>query len=1039
MTAAFLQEAQGDVAPIVWAAIANIDARPSPIDVPAATAALSASRAYILRRKALQDFALLTLKAEPEVSTCPHAKKLEAYRNVQDVLQRSRLMREFIEEYQGGKKGDWMTCALCTEPCVCYHEIMELEALAQPSRMEAIQKQMLIRFGGERYLGKIVCKNCGQALQDIDYDDHVEFDDNGRPITGGSVLTEEQMADDLGVTELKKTMVDLAITPAITFATQAQRELGDALQVIIERAGMIVHPDIIRQIVRLADLYVNARAPPAAAYEAQRAKMMTAAATKIKAATGTGVATIDVPTYAAVLDQLRVSALAGLTTIFLQAANPAIQVNNPFPLCRYSRDGWPLNPEVKPDLTEPSAVLYVSCAVASIQRDITPWRNLNWAGEPKLETRQKKVFATVVAATQLMLVGDPKTGPLSFTAELRTLLATASADVAAIEKRTLVSINDQLPPGFRPEPFPPKMAPPAFERDPIEQVTTSTESLDKMIGPIATAVRVQSLAVIGDLHKASDAGLTQRSPNLTDTVCCPMPIAEVAAGAMRGREINTNLLVARELLRGSIPSITNAGTHLWPIYETPVPLPVEQVVDNGVFFKLFLKYCYRGAQVGELHEFSLGNVCRQCGMALGKPLDLIDFNKEGAGIMAAQQGDLRIEITTPAFEALSDAIRRRKLLEEPVMAQRAPWMEGLRMLVKIMGNKGEALAAVLDAIPDGNAPMDEVTRATVWSPIALWMDTLKADVSERIGPAPARQPGKVAQERARETVIALTVFNTLTEDPFIEGPRALQEYWCAKTEAAGREMAITKVTGAKWFKLSQEHNERLNKILTENSMWYGGVLMAETRPILQKIAESLGPLLRVWIKHVRPSQTGAAGPWTAEEAQMLLRTLVLQVWRDAVSTDSWMYDGVAQPAQREKISAEVSDWTRALMFHVKNQYVKYSKERIRQILQQRAELERTSVVEEFENIKDDDQRAATLLQKKFGIGRWAMGKNIQKLDPDRFEFENEQRRRMGIVDAPVDPILLEGAGAAAGNDYGFGLDAGPEDGYDVAQEGEDDA
>jgi hypothetical protein len=152
-----------------------------------------------------------------------------------------------------------------------------------------------------------------------------------------------------------------------------------------------------------------------------------------------------------------------------------------------------------------------------------------------------------------------------------------------------------------------------------------------------------------------------------------------------------------------------------------------------------------------------------------------------------------------------------------------------------------------------------------------------------------------------------------------------------------------------------------------------------------------------------------------------------------------MYDGVAQPAQREKISAEVSDWTRALMFHVKNQYVKYSKERIRQILQQRAELERTSVVEEFENIKDDDQRAATLLQKKFGIGRWAMGKNIQKLDPDRFEFENEQRRRMGIVDAPVDPILLEGAGAAAGNDYGFGLDAGPEDGYDVAQEGEDDA
>jgi hypothetical protein len=41
---------------------------------------------------------------------------------------------------------------------------MQLEALAQPARMDAIQKQILIKFGGERYEGKIVCRNCGQAL-----------------------------------------------------------------------------------------------------------------------------------------------------------------------------------------------------------------------------------------------------------------------------------------------------------------------------------------------------------------------------------------------------------------------------------------------------------------------------------------------------------------------------------------------------------------------------------------------------------------------------------------------------------------------------------------------------------------------------------------------------------------------------------------------------------------------------------------------------------------------------------------------------------
>jgi hypothetical protein len=46
---------------------------------------------------------------------------------------------------------------------------------------------------------------------------------------------------------------------------------------------------------------------------------------------------------------------------------------------------------------------------------------------------------------------------------------------------------------------------------------------------------------------------------------------------------------------------------------------------------------------------------------------------------------------------------------------------------------------------------------------------------------------------------------------------------------------------------------------------------------------------------------------------------------------------------------------------------------------------------------------------------------------------------MGIVDAPVDPILLEGAGAApAANDFGFGEVGAPEDGYDVNQGAEGD-
>ena len=116
------------------------------------------------------------------------------------------------------------------------------------------------------------------------------------------------------------------------------------------------------------------------------------------------------------------------------------------------------------------------------------------------------------------------------------------------------------------------------------------------------------------------------------------------------------------------------------------------------------------------------------------------------------------------------------------------------------------------------------------------------------------------------------------------------------------------------------------------------------------------------------------------------------------------------------------------MFHVKQQFVRYSKETIKRILQDRAGLERDTIVEEFESIKDDDVRAAELLKKQFRIGRWAGGANLQKYDADTFEFENEQRKRMGIMDKLVEQIVPEVANA-----FGFGADAGPEEGYDVAQ------
>jgi hypothetical protein len=284
------------------------------------------------------------------------------------------------------------------------------------------------------------------------------------------------------------------------------------------------------------------------------------------------------------------------------------------------------------------------------------------------------------------------------------------------------------------------------------------------------------------------------------------------------------------------------------------------------------------------------------------------------------------------------------------------------------------------------------------------------------------------------------MFYKLTEDPFVEGPRAVQEYWCAKTEAAGDELGVPNINIAKWARISREHDERIAKILSENTVWYGGSVTPAMRPVLRRFSRALGPFLRAWQRDVR-SDSSESSPWSADAARIILRCFVIQLWRDAVTEDSWMYrpltderDNDIQASFMENKAytvRSIGDWTRGLMKHAKQQFVRYSKERIRQILQQRRELERTTIVEEFAALDDDDLRRAFIQTKNLKIGRWARGANIRTLDADQFEFEQQQLVKMGITNPNVELITVAGAEQQEGVEGG-------EEGYDLGDDNTDD-
>jgi len=1035
IAASLLLEAQGDATPLVFAEIARLDARPEieGLDPVTGADALAKSRAYALRIKAIKARALLALAgAAPTKNSCAHVDRLEAIRNITgDKQTRARLLREFIDEFEGKRHGDWMTCVICREDCICYHELMELDALSKPAQYSAIQKQILQQFGGEKDGSKILCKNCHQELQDIEYSDGPEFDDNGNMVSHGSVLTEEQKAD-IGDTSLKNLAATLLNTNTVEFSTEDQKYIGNALQQILNRGGIQAPAEIVRWIVSYVDRYATILTPNRDMYEAGVAAQKKKDPVRFR----------SLPTHAAFIDQLRVGALTALIAVAIQITTPPIVVISPLEDCSFSRGGYPI--ENTRDPKDDGALKFVSCVVSHIRNDkVAPWMNLPWAGEPKIETIKKLSLASGLGAMQNILGAGKVSVP--FSQEIMQLLEKARTDVVAIRARTLLSLTDQLPPGFRPEPFPAKVTNPVIEVDPVPPIAKALEdqvSTAAFAEPVITALYQGAISVIGKLHRdaevAVSAGIATGQKFAIDSTCCPVRFSDLQGSVGKGR-----LVQARNLLRGAVPSAVNAGTHLWQTFDTPVPEVVDPAVEDGVFFKLFLRFCYTGPTVGQAHEFTAAGLCRQCMFKQGPPLEPVDLMKKDSGAqkkaeelwekailqngrdtLAAQEGPLKIEVTASSFKALSEAIRRRRTLVPGVPFQRAPWKQGLELLILELrkGRPGfqqiaERLTTVLTAIPEEAVAVDEVDRANKWEALMLYSNALRSDIATIIGPTTPKSNSKTDVARAKEATVAMTMFDTLTEDPFGESPRALQEYWCAKIEATGRTFGIIDVKGATWARISPKHDAIINSLLLKNSNWYAGSITEGMRPILRSLAEQLGPALRPWIHAVRP---GTNAYWSLHEAQLILRTLVLQTWHDGLNTASWMYADIGNPSDRSIVSRYMSDYTRALMFHAKQQFVKYSKETIKHILQERAMEDRENIVRVFEEIEDEEERAAEIVKKRLKKGRWAMGVDIRTLDENLFDFETEQRHRMGIVEAPVDPILLEGAGGPAVEDYGLG-------------------
>jgi len=481
------------------------------------------------------------------------------------------------------------------------HELLQIYQYLRPGDVSALNKEIQLNYGGGQFQGHYICRNCGQPISELEYDTHLEFDDNGRPMMGRSeindkdAITQDQIENLIGpmgeldeLEEFDDPMKKLIYTTA--------KEIADRLFAPLE------HDDFLLVVSRVWGLIqqVPDRARYAKIQEAQK---------KGKAATVVNIS-VDYDIY---INRALICATAVHLLILIQTRKPDLILRGMPTGCR-NLGGQPLEPE-----GPTHGIQCVISVISSFHKDSAPWSTTRFQDERDDAQRQKIIMGIFEPFMRASLQDPTILQALSQKREyIRKVLGAAGGQGRP---------DEELPTNFAPIPY----------------VMKEGDFVEKIIVPEAASqadrveLWIRQGNVIAKKHKMPMPLV------FSETSCCLSPLD------------STNDFWERGAARQSLPPFSRRTgvppppkiTRMEPIM-TPSQIfrPLPDAPESS-YYQLFLKVCYDGLKKGHSHEFGLTHTCMWCELKLPSEAALLSPEQGLAAIES--QG---IEITKETFEDL---------------------------------------------------------------------------------------------------------------------------------------------------------------------------------------------------------------------------------------------------------------------------------------------------------------------------------------------------------------------------------------------------
>jgi hypothetical protein len=921
---------------------------------------------------------------EPVKNACEHVEMLQSIKKLSDSTERMQFMVKLLNKYQGEREDNWINCSKCQQHLICLHEFIQIQQFLKPREKQVLQKELILQFAGPLFSGSYTCRNCGQPFAELEYDTNLEYDDEGNPLMGRAVLVD----DDAIKQEVLNDALDV---PIGSNDSQIEETIGQLLKKpqqkviyfiakeIAQRVGIVLDYTSYKIIIKRAMKIV----------EEQPTRKEYAELTAGKSA-------LD---YDMLISRITVIATAVHLLIQIQTRIPNFTIRYTMRGCNPPGfDGYPLGSE-----DDKTGINYIACAISSIQRNEAPWNTTGFQLERQDATRQKKIAANMESMMR-GIINKPDI-QISISDKKKYLENTFGSQQGG-------ALSEIIPDHFLPVPYT-KTAENAAAEPVVESGNQVTQS--------------QLWIQAGNKLAEKTASILQGSP-FADTTCCKSSIHN--PGQFWKEQKDLPAISERKMQ----PSTARGATRLAPYF---TPRPMAQLLADApesIYYRVFLKVCFRGPRMGHLHELGMNLKCPWCDFIFPFHPQLLQTSNPNEKDEMTKQLELSlqtqgVDITPTSFQELLDATHRANIIDKyvsPAFDSNKDFFNNLASLAPSpMTNKD----AWLELLQSTRQEFEVLTNDSSQTDIAIALGNLSNIIKQYETEFTKRMTSKM-----------FTVYDNIVKLSFENLAEVILTYFIQPLSRLINNFNSESIVFIQpEYKLGIDHIETIKtKILKPDTniiTKYSKYISKDDNDFIKSklifLKQQLCDIKRLCTSIVT-NNSGSIGLLQ----QYIKRALFIIPITEAINDKIIPKDAGSNTTGNIRV---IYDILKDCFLKYNFEKLGYSTEAIKQELMIRSEKEKDEFIKFFDKMSEDE-KAAEKMKKMLGIGRWAVGGTsaIRIYDADRWDAERAERAAAGIFDFAARP---DGDAVPDGRSYDMiGLsdyDAG-QDGYDNVQTREDD-